>query len=252
MELHDEKAAAAAISAVDEKIRSIIMALAFLVAGSVPIFFVGRNARGLKPAAITWDGYGWNVSNAFLVLFGAGMFLSITWALAALDPQAHRPYVLDAGNRRWTTVEEAKYKLSRFAECQAFVWFSVAILTLITLTRIPDTDAHTRTWVILGSLIAFVWVPVVPLLGMLEHSMLSGRSATTLLALYVAPAVVATILLALAIAGEPLRWAAVLYALASLVGTRILLLRPPAVAVPIALAWAVGVGGLAGGLGAAF
>src|SRR5260221_12850434 len=91
--------AADQIKATDEKIRSVLMALSFFVAGMVTVVYATRaGAHPAKP--LTWDGQSRNVSTVFMVIFGGSVFFAVTWALTALDPQPYRPIFLDPESRR--------------------------------------------------------------------------------------------------------------------------------------------------------
>ncbi len=73
----------------DEKVRSLITALAFLAVAGVSLFIFARSG-GTAPD-LTLDGRSWNAANVFFVCFLAGLILSLMSALVAVDPASHRP-----------------------------------------------------------------------------------------------------------------------------------------------------------------
>jgi hypothetical protein len=235
-----------AARAIDEKVRSLIMALAFLVAGAVSVFFVGRGTASLRPGVLTWDGYSWSVANAFFVTFGFGIAMAAAWALFALDPRSHLP--LGSLKGEAVSVTELRAKQRLFSDCQAFVWFAVVALVEISVARLPDTDAHTMSWVALGALVLFVWVPSWPTLA--YQSLQSSAPRPPMLATFVVPAL-ASVLLGLALAGLDVRWPAAIYVMSWLLGGKMLLVRSREIFVAGVIAWIVAFG-LALGLGFAY
>lgn len=213
-----EATAADQIKATDEKIRSVLMALSFFVAGMVTVVYATRaGAHPAKP--LTWDGHARNVSTVFMVMFGGSVFFAVMWALTALDPETYRPmFVIGEGrSAQWSVVEEARFKASRFAESQAFVTVIVATSVLLGITQLPTTSSGTRSGLVCVALVTFAVAPSLSSAGLWWFRGSWGWTPSwrrrVILFYLVVPALAIVLTLLAFVHGSQMKWVATIYTL---------------------------------------
>lgn len=180
----------------DEKVRTLITALAFLaVAGSTLFIFARQKA---SPADLTFDGRTWNAANFFFAFFLANLIFSLMSAFVALDPRAHRPdFLADQPPAEEASVlystEIAKYpdqwkdyaksdlqsmrrrlvssyeedtlqiarrsrnKERRLGDAQGFIFMAMVGLGLMGLVRLPNSTQGTRALLVVLALPLLAW-----------------------------------------------------------------------------------------------
>jgi hypothetical protein len=217
--------AAEEIKAIDEKIRSVLMALSFFVAGMVTVVYATR-AGTRPPEQLAWDGHHRNPSTVFMVMFGGSVFFAVMWALTALDPQTYRPMFIIGESKaaQWSDVAEARFKARRFAESQAFVGVIVATAVLLGITQLPTTSSGTKTALVAVALITFSVAPSIATISLWRYGLLRSGTAwlTHVFPFYVAvPAAAVAFTVAAFVLGAHLKWIAVAYTLFWLLVSRL-------------------------------
>jgi hypothetical protein len=207
------------IKVIDEKIRSLLMALSFFVAGMLTVFYVTRDASGKFPK-LKWDHMSPNAGTVFMVIFGGSVFGAVACALVALDPASYRPMFVPGSEElgRWPIVREAKFKAARFADAQAFVWLVIAAAVLLGISQLPATDAGTKTWLIGLGLMGFLALSVLipaslwwPERGL--RAFISRSGWRTTLSFILVPFAAAALTAAAFWVGRDMKWTAALYLL---------------------------------------
>lgn len=215
------------IKVIDEKIRSVLMALSFFVAGMLTVFYVSRDGSGKFPE-LKWDHMAPNAGTVFMVIFGGSVFGAVACALVALDPEAYRPmFVPDAENEgRWNVVREARFKAARFADAQAFVWLVISTAVLLGISQLPTTDPGLKTRLVGLGLIGFLALSVLipaPLWWPEEgfHALVSPSGFRIVFSYLIVPGSAAGLTAAAFWFGCAMKWSATLYLLTWLLASRL-------------------------------
>ncbi|MGD0273090.1 MAG: hypothetical protein ABSB96_05115 [Gaiellaceae bacterium] len=175
----------------DEKLRSLITALAFWTVAGITLFI------STKPNDLTFDGHSWNSANVFFLWFLVDVFLCLSSALVAMDPTSHRPHFLgdrtprasalyyqaiiddpwwrDGGKQtaqelgeklaesyRTDTYALARrwdHKVQRTQAAQAFMSVTMIALIALAVTRLPLSSASTRATILVFGLASAAWLP---------------------------------------------------------------------------------------------
>jgi len=175
----------------DEKVRSILTALAFLMIAGVTLFIYSNPHEG--PKDITFDGQSWNAANFFFVLFLVSLILTLMAALVAVDPGSFQPNFLRRHHGRYSILdpsdivaESGKLWLSharssaatmrknlrrsyaletldvaqrttqkerRLGDAQGLIFMAMVNLGLMGAVRLPHSSNHTRAVVVIAILI---------------------------------------------------------------------------------------------------
>jgi hypothetical protein len=181
----------------DDKLRSLITALAFLTTAGISLFVFGSNRTLVD---LQWDGRSWNVANFFFLFFIGCVVLSLSSALVALDPTTHRPRFFpsrDDGppsvlhphglladqwwesgkpHRPLARAQEAlaesyrqdsyeialrvQTKVQRSRNTEAFMSTAIVALFCLAGARLPESADKTRENVILAVLVGFTLFPL--------------------------------------------------------------------------------------------
>lgn len=219
--------AAEQIKVIDEKIRSVLMALSFFVAGMLTVFYVTRDSTGQFPQ-LKWDNMSPNAGTVFMVIFGGSVFGAVACALVALDPESYRPMFVPGteSEGRWNIVREARFKAARFADAQAFVWLVISAAVLLGISQLPTTDPALKIRLTGLGLIGFLalsvlipaslWWPERGIRGLFSPSGL--RISFSYL---VVPGAAATLTAGAFWVGFAMKWTATLYLLTWLLVSRL-------------------------------
>ena len=200
----------------DEKLRSLITALAFLTAAGIALFVFGSNTGA---SDLRFDGRSLNVANFFFIVFLVSASLSLSSALVAMDPTGHRPHFLvggrtgnsilyyesilrdpwweadDADNTRahlhsrlfesyrsdaYAIARRARNKVGRAQNAEALLGLAMVSLITIGITRLPEAGAGMRAWLVVICLVAFTLLPFSTYFRMraADFPELSGKEVT--------------------------------------------------------------------------
>lgn len=240
----------------DEKLRSLITALAFMTAAGISIFvFAARSGSN----DLQFDGHSWNVANVFFVVFVVSITLSLASAMVAMDPTGHRPHFLhgapiphsilyyeailadpwwqlphsavtldDLHDRLFRSLRgdtfslarRARHKAARAQNCEALLAVAMVCLVIVSIARLPQSGAATRTYLVLGVLGLFSASPFVTYWRMraADFPALSGRevvasrgNAARLATFFVLPFLTFVFLALLSLIWERAHWPALVF-----------------------------------------
>ena len=242
------------MKAIDEKIRSVLMALSFFVAGMVTVVYATRIGSH-PPKSLTWDGHARNATSVFMVVFGGSVFFAVMWALVALDPETYRPMFVigDDPSAQWSPMREVRFKAARFAESQAFVSVIIAASVLLGITQLPTTSNKIKSYLVCVALVTFAVAPTLASIGLWwSRAKLDSKALwyARLCLFYIVVPVLAIAFTLLAFwHGSQLKWLATIYTLFWLLAGRLVQHRTTgwslgrvrlSLADSVAIAWLLG------------
>ena len=185
----------------DDKINRVLTALAFLTAAGVSLYIFSRPQQAADSPMFENAYFG--ADDYFFASFLIGLFVSVAFALVALDPTSFVPRffrpisdrsssllfyraMADQSKEEWDRIYDdpnlserlarafhadarrlsnrAVHKVRRFSSANAVVQFTVATLTLLGVMRLATLDVADRWWLATAVLIGYSALPALDFL----------------------------------------------------------------------------------------